>query len=91
MIQADLDVVQLSLQTLQMDLNAGAPKTTIRQDIQALDQSLVQLNRDEARFRVDTFADLGIGHNDKHDAAMELIDLTALRLDNDFAPLSKLP
>ena len=91
MIQADLDVVQLSLQTLQMDLNAGAPKTTIRQDIQALDQSLAQLTHDEARFTADTFADLGIGHNGKHDASMDLLDFTALRLDNDFAPLSKLP
>ena len=91
MIQADLDVVQLSLQTLQMDLNAGAPKTTIRQDIQALDQSLAQLTHDEARFTADTFADLGIGHNGKHDASMDLLDFTALHLDNDFAPLSKLP
>ena len=32
MIQADLDVVQLNLQTLQSDLQAGAAKTTIRQD-----------------------------------------------------------
>jgi hypothetical protein len=90
MIQADQDVVQLSLQTLQMDLNAGAPKTTIRQDIQVLDQSLAQLTRDEARFTADTFADLGIGNKHKHDEAMEGFDLTSLRLDNDYANLSKL-
>ncbi len=90
MIQADLDVVQLSLQTLQMDLQAGAPKTTIRQDVQAFDQSLAQLTRDEARFRADTFDDLGIGHEHKHDAAIEGVDLTDLSLGNDFARLGKL-
>jgi uncharacterized protein (TIGR03118 family) len=88
MIQADLDVVQLSLQTLQMDLKAGAPKATIRQDIQALDQSLTQLVGVEARFTADTFADRGIGHDHDHDAAIEGFDLTAV--DNVFAGLGKL-
>ncbi|HEV3004614.1 MAG TPA: TIGR03118 family protein, partial [Pirellulales bacterium] len=83
MIQADLDVVQLNLQTLQMDLKASAPPTTIRQDVQNLDQSLKQLARDEARFTADAFADRGIGHG--HDAAVGGFDLTAL--DNVFAGL----
>jgi uncharacterized protein (TIGR03118 family) len=90
LIQGDLDVVQLSLQTVQMDLQAGAPKATIRQDVQALNQSLIQLARDKARFRADTFDDLGIGHGHEHDAAMQEFDLPALSLGNDFARLSKL-
>ncbi|HYT89257.1 MAG TPA: TIGR03118 family protein [Gemmataceae bacterium] len=88
MIQADLDVVQLSLQALQMDLKASASKTTIRQDVQALDQSLTQLARDEVGFTADTFADLGNGHDHDHEAASRGFDLTAL--DNVFAGLGKL-
>jgi uncharacterized protein (TIGR03118 family) len=88
MIQADLDVVQLSLATLQMDLTAGAPKATIRQDLRALDQSFVQLVHDQARFTADTFADDGLGHGNKHDAAIEGFDLDALG--HVFAGLGKL-
>ena len=87
MIQADLDVVQLNQQTLQSDLQAGAPKTTIRQDVHALDQSLIQLARDEARFTDDTFADLGIGHDHAHHVAKRGFDATTL--DNVFAGLGK--
>jgi uncharacterized protein (TIGR03118 family) len=87
MIQADLDVVQLNLQTLQTDRAAGAPKATIRQDVHALDQSLKQLARDEARFTDDTLADLGIGHDHAHHASQRESDLTAL--DNVFAGLGK--
>ena len=87
MIQADLDVVQLSLKTLQMDLHAGASKTTIRQDLQALDQALIQLTRDEAQFRADTIADLGSGHDHDHETAMQEPDIAAL--DNVFAGSGK--
>jgi uncharacterized protein (TIGR03118 family) len=87
MIQADLDVVQLNLQTLHADLNAGAPKATIRQDVKAFDQSLIQLIRDEARFTADTFADLSIGHGHKHDEDILGFNLTAL--DKVFARLGK--
>ena len=66
-IQADLDVVQLNLKTVLGDLTSGASKTQLRQDIQILDQSLIQLTRDEVRFRADTFADLGIGHGHDRD------------------------
>src|SRR5262249_39405065 len=72
-IQADLDVVQLNLQALQADIQASAPKTTIRMDFRALSQSMVQLKRDEIRFRDDTFNDLGIGHG--HDQDMGGFDL----------------
>ncbi len=88
MITADLDVVQLSLQTLQKDLQAGASKATIRQDFQALDQALDQFFRDEARFRADTIADLGRGHDDDHGTAMHGSDFAAL--DNIFAGPGKL-
>jgi uncharacterized protein (TIGR03118 family) len=81
MIQADLDIVQLNLQALQMDLTAGAPKATIRQDLRALDHSIVQLAHDQAHFTADTFTDLGIGHGhkhgNKHDEAIEELDLDA--------------
>ena len=86
MIQADIDVVQLNLQTLQSDLQAGAAKATIRQDRQALDQSVKQLTRDEARFTADTFTDLGIGHGHAPpDAAVRAIDVATL--ENVFAGL----
>src|SRR5205085_7189636 len=39
MIQADLDVVQLNLKTVLNDIASGAPKATLRQDLQALDAS----------------------------------------------------
>jgi uncharacterized protein (TIGR03118 family) len=78
MIQADMDIVQLNMATLQADVMAGAPKATIRQDVKALDQSLIQLVRDEVRFTDDTFDDLGIGHDHDHDAAIRGFDLTAL-------------
>ncbi|HEY2894871.1 MAG TPA: TIGR03118 family protein [Pirellulales bacterium] len=88
MIIADLDVFQLSLQTLQMDLQAHAPRATIRQDVKAVDQSLTQLVHDQTRLLVDTFTDLGIGHGHKHDQDLGGIDLGALR--NVFAGLGKL-
>jgi hypothetical protein len=53
LITADLEIVQLHLQTFQKDLGAGASKTTIRQDVRAHDQSLAQLSRDEARLTAD--------------------------------------
>jgi uncharacterized protein (TIGR03118 family) len=87
MIQADIDVVQLNLVTLQSDLQAGAAKATIRQDRQALDQSVKQLTRDEARFTADTFTDLGIGHGHHHDAAVRTIDVATL--EDVFAGLGK--
>jgi hypothetical protein len=84
-IQADLDVVQLNMQTLQMDLQAGAPKATIRMDFQALNQSVIQLRRDQIRFTDDTFNDLGIRHGREHDQDMAGLDLTAQ--DNQFADM----
>ena len=66
-IQGDLDIVQLNLKAVLGDLTNNAPKAQLRQDIQALDQSLIQLTRDEVHFRADTFADLGIGHSHDHD------------------------
>jgi len=88
MIQADLDVVQLSLQTLQMDLQSGAPKATIRQDVHDFRQLLMQLVRDERRFVSDTLTDSGIGHGHKHDQATLGFELEALG--SVFAELGKL-
>ncbi|HVS35787.1 MAG TPA: TIGR03118 family protein [Gemmataceae bacterium] len=65
-IQADLDVVQLNLKTVLNDLSSGASATQLQQDVQALDQSLIQLGQDEARFDADILTDLGIGRHD-HD------------------------
>jgi hypothetical protein len=87
LITANLEVVQLHLQTLQKDLGAGASKTTIRQDVRAHDQSLAELARDEARLTADTFDDLGSGHDHAHGAATRGFDLTTQ--DNVFAGLGK--
>jgi len=83
MIQADLDVVQLNMLTLQADLQAGAAKTTIRMDFQALNQSVIQLKRDQIRFADDTFADLGIGHGRGHDMG----DFDVTDQDNEIADM----
>jgi uncharacterized protein (TIGR03118 family) len=68
-ITADIDVVQLDLQTLLKDESAGASKATIRQDVRNLDAALVRLGRDEIRFTADALTDLGIGRNHDHDDA----------------------
>lgn len=86
MIQADLDVVQLSLQTLQADLQAGAPRATIRQDVRDFQQLLTQLVRDQRRFVSDNLTDSGIRHGHKHDQVT--FELEALQ--SVFAELGKL-
>ncbi len=67
LIQADLDVVQLDLKVVLNDLSSGAPRATLRQDVQALDAALVQLTHDERGFAADTFADAGGAHYHHHD------------------------
>ncbi len=59
MITADLNAVQVDLQTVQKDLSGGASKTQPGPDLQALDAALIRLVRDEARFQADALADLG--------------------------------
>ena len=63
MITADLDVVQLDVQALQMDISSGASKTQVRQDVKTLDAALAQLARAEAHFNADALADLGAHHH----------------------------
>jgi uncharacterized protein (TIGR03118 family) len=58
LVQAALDVVQLDQTTVLMDISSGAPKATLKQDIQALQAALVQFLQIEHRFAQDTRADL---------------------------------
>jgi hypothetical protein len=46
---------------------------------------MVQLKRDEIRFRDDTFNDLGIGHSREQDQDMGGLDL--MMQDNEFADM----
>jgi uncharacterized protein (TIGR03118 family) len=66
MVQASLDVFQLSLTTLQKDIAAGASRNTIRQDLKAVRTALVDVIRAEARFADDALDDLGGSAGHKH-------------------------
>jgi uncharacterized protein (TIGR03118 family) len=72
-ITADTDVFNLNLQQVQKDLSSGVTGTQLQQDLRALDQSLIQLVRDEIRFADDARDDAGIGHH--HHSDFDLDDL----------------
>jgi uncharacterized protein (TIGR03118 family) len=54
MVQAELDVVQLDVTAVINDIKNGAPRATIRQDLQTLDTAVDDLVRSEIRFFHDT-------------------------------------
>ena len=56
-MQANADVVQLDAQQLVKDTTAGAPASTIKQDIETLDADTRQLLRTEQAFAQDTAED----------------------------------
>ena len=56
-VQANADVVQLDAQQLVTDTTAGAPASTIKQDIETLDADTRQLLRTERAFAQDTAED----------------------------------
>ena len=56
-VQANADVVQLDAQQLVKDTTAGAPASTIKQDIETLDADTRQLLRTERAFAQDTAED----------------------------------
>ena len=53
-MQANADVVQLDAQQLVTDTTAGAPVSTIKQDIETLGADTRQLQRTERAFAEDT-------------------------------------
>lgn len=54
MVQAEIDVVSIDVNTLINDITNGAPKATLQQDIQSLHTAEKDLKRAEHRFFVDT-------------------------------------
>jgi uncharacterized protein (TIGR03118 family) len=73
MVTAALDVFQDNLNTLNIDLSSKAPPDKIKQDLQALNASLVQLVQAEVQFAADTRADLG-GHGGGHGHDTDALD-----------------
>jgi uncharacterized protein (TIGR03118 family) len=69
MVQAALDVFQMALTKLQGDIASGAPKDTIRQDLQDLHTALVDLVHAEARFADDVRDDAGLGGHKGEDSS----------------------
>ena len=60
MVQAALDVFQIDLTTFINDVNSGAPRATIIQDLHNLDSSFVQLIQTEHRFADDEEDDMAM-------------------------------
>jgi uncharacterized protein (TIGR03118 family) len=58
-VTAALDVFQINLQTVQQDLANGVAGATLRQDLKALNTSLVELIQAEVRFAADSRHDQG--------------------------------
>ena len=56
-MQANADVVQLNAQQLVKDTSAGAPASTVKQDIETLAADTRQLLRTERAFAEDTGED----------------------------------
>jgi uncharacterized protein (TIGR03118 family) len=56
-VQANADIVQIDAQQLVKDTSAGAPASTIKQDIETLDADIRQLQRTERAFAKDTAED----------------------------------
>jgi uncharacterized protein (TIGR03118 family) len=81
-VQAALDVFQIDLTTVISDITGGASSATLRQDVQTLTNSLIDLVRAEFAFAADTRADI-FHHGMDNSAAVHgfnihgLIDLFA--------------
>jgi uncharacterized protein (TIGR03118 family) len=81
-VTAALDIFQLDLATVQKDIANGAPRATLRSDVQALDQALVELVQAERRFANDSVADQGHGRDGDSSAAARALDGVFAELGN---------
>jgi uncharacterized protein (TIGR03118 family) len=73
MVTAALDVFQLSAQTLNQDISAGASKAQIKQDFQAVQAAFQALVQAEVQFAIDNRADQG-GHAARHFNSLDDLD-----------------
>jgi uncharacterized protein (TIGR03118 family) len=66
-LMAAVDVFQMDLATVNQDIASGAPKATLKQDLQTLNDAFVDLLRSEHRFAGDTRDDF-VAHTPKTNA-----------------------
>jgi uncharacterized protein (TIGR03118 family) len=72
MVQAEIDVAQLDVNTVINDITNHAPRATLRQDFQALNTALGDLRRAEVKFFIDTHT-LYQGSTDQGGATLQTL------------------